>query len=93
MVSIPIERNVLQWNGNQCVGSHGIPLDTSPSRRGAFPEWSQRGTGGFHYNPVSATNHPEVKTMPQCVACGAELEPPVHAPHTLYVKNPYVSRE
>ena len=24
--------------------------------------------------------------MPNCVACGAELEPPVHTPHTVYVK-------
>ena len=24
--------------------------------------------------------------MAQCVACGAELEPPVRAPHTVYVK-------
>ena len=27
--------------------------------------------------------------MPQCVACGAELEPPVRAPHTVYVKSLY----
>ena len=27
--------------------------------------------------------------MPQCVACGAELEPPVRAPHTVYVKTLY----
>ena len=27
--------------------------------------------------------------MPSCVACGAELEPPVHAPHTVYVKSLY----
>ena len=25
--------------------------------------------------------------MPQCVACGAELEPPFRAPHTVYVKS------
>ena len=24
--------------------------------------------------------------MPNCVACGTELEPPVRAPHTVYVK-------
>ena len=24
--------------------------------------------------------------MPDCVACGAELEPPVRTPHTVYVK-------
>ncbi len=27
--------------------------------------------------------------MPQCVACGAELEPPVRVPHTIYVKKLY----
>ena len=27
--------------------------------------------------------------MPQCVACGAELEPPVRTPHTVYVKSLY----
>ena len=27
--------------------------------------------------------------MPNCVACGAELEPPVRAPHTVYVKTLY----
>ena len=27
--------------------------------------------------------------MPQCVACGAELEPPVRVPHTVYVKSLY----
>ena len=24
--------------------------------------------------------------MPQCVACGAELEPPVRVPHTVYAQ-------
>lgn len=27
--------------------------------------------------------------MPQCLACGAELEPPVRTPHTVYVKTLY----
>ena len=27
--------------------------------------------------------------MPQCVVCGAELEPPVRVPHTVYVKKLY----
>ncbi len=27
--------------------------------------------------------------MPICVACGAELEPPVRVPHTVYVKTLY----
>ena len=27
--------------------------------------------------------------MPSCVACGAELEPPVRVPHLVYVKSLY----
>ena len=27
--------------------------------------------------------------MSSCVACGAELEPPVRVPHTVYVKSLY----
>ena len=27
--------------------------------------------------------------MPKCAACGAELEPPVRAPHTVYAKRLY----
>ena len=27
--------------------------------------------------------------MPSCIACGAELEPPVRVPHTVYVKSLY----
>ena len=27
--------------------------------------------------------------MPGCVACGAELEPPIRAPPTVYVKSLY----
>ncbi len=27
--------------------------------------------------------------MPNCAACGAELEPPVRVPHTVYVKTLY----
>ena len=30
-----------------------------------------------------------VGTSIHCVACGAELEPPVRAPHTVYVKSLY----
>ena len=27
--------------------------------------------------------------MPKCATCGAELQPPVRAPHTVYVKSLY----
>ena len=52
-------------------------------------EKDQRVPGCFHYNSGNATKHPEVRTMPSCVACGAELEPPVRTPHTVYVKSLY----
>ena len=35
------------------------------------------------------SDHSEVRTMLSCVGCGAELEPPVRAPHTVYVKTLY----
>ena len=76
------------WNGLVCNGIHSIPMVTSP-RRGARPGRTQRGSDSFHYNPVNAINHPEVRTMPSCVACGAELEPAIRAPHTVYVKTLY----
>ena len=50
---------------------------------------TQRGEGGFHYNPGNPTNHPAVRTTPNCVVCGTELEPPVRTPHTVYVKTLY----
>ena len=78
----------MEWIGIQCIGIHCMPLGTSP-RPGALPGQTQRGAGGFHYNPVNAINHPEVRTMPSCIACGAQLEPPVRVPHTVYVKTLY----
>ena len=58
MVSIPILWNALamDWIGIQCNGFQCIPLGTSP-RPGAVPGKTQRSAGGFHYNPVNATNH------------------------------------
>ena len=50
---------------------------------------TKRVRGRFHYNSGNTQNHPEVKAMPSCVACGAELEPPVRVPHTVYVKSLY----
>ena len=40
-------------------------------------------------NSGNATNHLEVRTMLSCVAGGAQLEPPVRIPHTVYVKTLY----
>ena len=78
--------------GIQCIGIHCIPMQFIPGH-GAVQhppgEKDQRVPGCFHYNSGNATNHPEVRTMPSCVACGAELEPPVRTPHTVYVKSLY----
>ena len=78
--------------GIQCIGIHCIPMQFIPGP-GAVPMPArgkdQRVPGCFHYNSGNATNHPEVRTMPSCVACGAELEPPVRTPHTVYVKSLY----
>ena len=45
--------------------------------------------GAFTTIPVTQSNHPAVRTMLSCVAGGAQLEPPVRAPHTVYVKKIY----
>ena len=52
-------------------------------------ENDKRVRGPVHYNAGNQSVHQEVRTMPSCVACGAELEPPVRAPHTVYVKSLY----
>ena len=78
----------MDWIRYHAIGIHCTPLGTGPLC-GTVPGKTRRGAGGVHYNPVKDINHPEVRTMAQCVACGAELEPPVRAPHTVYVKTLY----
>ncbi len=46
----------MQWIGIHCIGIHCLPLGTGP-RPGAALSKTQRGAGGFHYNPVNAINH------------------------------------
>ena len=72
-----------QWNPLHTIGYR--------STAGRPPGTGGKGCRGFHYNPVDDTNHPEVIKMPHCAACGAEPEPPVRAPHTVYVKTLYAS--
>ena len=71
----------LQWYLLHTIGCQ--------STAGRAPGQVGRDAGGFHYNRVNATNHPEAGTMPSCTACGAEPEPPVRAPHTVYVQTLY----
>ena len=54
-----------------------------------YREKDKRVRGRFHYNSGNGTNHSEVRAMPKYTFCGAELEPPVHTPHTVYVKSLY----
>ena len=68
--------------GIQCIGIRSIPLGTM-SWPDARPGKGKRTPEVFHYNPVNAINYPEVKTMPKCAACGAQLEPPARTPHTV----------
>ena len=79
LVSIALESIAYQCN---------LSLAKAPSRHPSR-ERDRRVRGWFHYNSGKATNHPEVRTMPKCAFCGAELEPPVRVPHTVYVKKLY----
>ena len=78
----------MDWIGIQFIGLHCNAIGTSP-RPGTVPDKTRKGSGGFHYNPFNATNQPEVSTMRNCIACGAELAPPARAAHTVYVKTLY----
>ena len=69
------------------LGIPCIPLGTSP-RRGGRPGKPQRDTRLFTTTRATSLIT-EVRTMASCIACGAELEPPVRAPHTVYVKTLY----
>ena len=67
-----------------------MTVDTVPCPGCGGPGTGTNGSGGaFTTMPTKRSNHPEVRTMPSCVACGAELEPPVRVPHTVYVKSLY----
>ena len=74
-------------SGIHCNGIHCMAVDgTAPD---PVPGKAQGSRSGLHYNLVNTQNHQEVKTMPKCATCGAELEPPVRVPHTVYVKSLY----
>ena len=81
----------MQW-----IGLNWYPVESTPLHTIGYQSivrchagQNAKGPGGFHYNPGNPTHHPEVRTMPKCVACGAELELPVRTPHTVYVKTLY----
>ena len=77
--------------GLDCYAMHWNPLHNSrwDCVAGQRPGISAKGCGQFSLRSSYATHRPEVRTMPNCIACGAELEPPVRVPHTVYVKTLY----
>ena len=71
---------------------HWSPLHNNRYRSKPWRRWAskaKRVLGVPHYNAGNQPNHLGVKTVPKCATCGAELEPPVRAPHTVYAKSLY----
>ena len=81
--------------GMQCIGIHSIPMDSNrllSAEGNGLGKTTNESGGAFTTTPDNsgnATNHLAVRTMLSCVAGGAQLEPPVRAPHTVYVKTLY----
>ena len=68
----------------------GKPMDGKPPcSAGATAKEDDQPSQVVHHNAGNQSDHQEVRTMASCVACGSELEPPVRAPHTVYVKTLY----
>ena len=85
----PLEWTAMEWIGAQYIGVHYITVDTIRWPGGGPGKRTNESGGAFTAIPAKQSNHPEVRTMPRCVAGGAELEPPVRIPHTVYVKSLY----
>ena len=90
-VSIPMVSMPFLWNGLvskalPSIAYQWISNDRAVRRVG---ENDKRVRRSVHYNGCNQSDQQEVITIPRCVACGAELEPPVRAPHTVYVKTLY----
>ena len=100
MGAIPMEciRNGMDWYAVDCYPFHSIPMDSNrllSAEGNGLGKTTNESGGAFTTTPDNAgnaTNHLEVRTMLSCVAGGAQLEPPVHAPHTVYVKTPLPHR-
>ena len=76
----------MEWISLLSIGMDSKrPWNTVGDRLGK----GQRGPGLVTTMPANQLNHPVVKPTPNCVACGAELAPPIHAPHTVYMKSLY----
>ena len=97
MDTIPMEciRNGMDWYAMHCYPFHSIPMDSNrllSAEGNGLGKTTNESGGAFTTTPDNsgnATNHLEVRTMLSCVAGGAQLEPPLRAPHTVYVKTLY----
>ena len=69
----------MEWIGIQCIGVHCITMNTIAMTR-RRSRANDKGVPWLSLQCCQRARSPEVSTMPQCVACGAELEPPVRVP-------------
>ena len=104
LVSIPMVWVPFLWNGYQWNGMyfnalhtnpfHSIPMDSnrllSAEGNGSGKTTNESGGCSLQLRQLTQTTR-EVRTMLSCVAGGAQLEPPVRAPHTVHVKTPTAS--
>ena len=71
---------------------HSIPMDSnrllSAEGNGSGKTTNESGGCSLQLRQLTQTTR-EVRTMLSCVAGGAQLEPPVRAPHTVHVKTLY----
>ena len=75
-----------------CIPIHSIPMDSnrllSAEGNGSGKTTNESGGCSLQLRQLTQTTR-EVRTMLSCVAGGAQLEPPVRAPHTVHVKTLY----
>ena len=90
--TIPVECIHYQWKGLVSIAIQFIAYQWTAidcrARRETGRGYRERSTGAVYYNAGNVRS-PGGKIMSSCVACGSELEPPVRAPHTVYVKTLY----
>ena len=77
LVSIAIQFTTYQWMAIDCSAQRATVRRKRKTRPGAV-----------QYNAGNVRS-PGGEILPNCVACGSELEPPVRAPHPVYVKTLY----
>ena len=78
LISMAIKCNPYQWITNHRAARR----TTGSGKRQTRPDI-------FSLQCRQEVKPPGDEIIPSCGACGAELEPPVRAPHTVYVKSLY----